>query len=121
MDPLEFRLQNAAEDGDPMGSGRPWPSLGLKQCLETLKSHPAWQNRGEKGENEGIGIAAHLQERIFQVFQRLHPHSQYSGHGIGLTSAKRIAERHGGNLRLESKEGEGTTFYVTLPAAKNEA
>lgn len=69
--------------------------------------------------DEGIGIAAHLQERIFQVFQRLHPHSQYSGHGIGLTSAKRIAERHGGSLRLESQEGKGTTFYVTLPAAKN--
>ena len=69
--------------------------------------------------DEGIGIAAHLQERIFQVFQRLHPQSQYAGHGIGLTSAKRIAERHSGSLQLESEEGLGTTFYVTLPAAKN--
>lgn len=57
MDPLEFRLKNAVEDGDLMGNGQPWPSLGLRPCLERLREHPAWQNRGSKGSNEGIGIA----------------------------------------------------------------
>lgn len=67
--------------------------------------------------DHGIGIAPKMQERIFQVFQRLHPHSAYSGHGIGLTSAKRIAERHNGSIRIESEEGKGSAFFVTLPKA----
>lgn len=57
LDPLEFRLKNAAEDGDLMGNGEPWPSIGVKYCLEKLKDHPAWQNRANKAANEGIGIA----------------------------------------------------------------
>ena len=56
LDLLEFRLQNAAEEGDPMGDGRPWPAIGIKKCLERMKAHPAWQNR-HKNPNEGIGIA----------------------------------------------------------------
>jgi CO/xanthine dehydrogenase Mo-binding subunit len=55
-DPLEFRLQNAAATGDPMGNGDPWPSMGLKQVLEELQRHPAWQGR-MPGKNEGVGIA----------------------------------------------------------------
>jgi CO/xanthine dehydrogenase Mo-binding subunit len=56
IDPLEFRMKNAAETGDAMGNGDPWPSIGLKLCLERLHEHPAWQN-GTKQANEGIGIA----------------------------------------------------------------
>ena len=56
IDPLEFRLRNAAETGDPMGNGDPWPNMGLKQCLEQLRDHAAWKN-GDKQANEGIGIA----------------------------------------------------------------
>lgn len=56
IDSLEFRLKNAAEAGDPMGNNDPWPSLGIKECLEQLKEHPAWKNRA-KEKNEGIGIA----------------------------------------------------------------
>lgn len=56
MDPLEFRLQNAAETGDPMGNGDPWPNIGLKQCLERMREHPAWKDR-IKQPNEGVGIA----------------------------------------------------------------
>ena len=51
-DPLEFRLQNAAEDGDLTGVGRPWPAIGLKKCLETMQAHPKWQNRSQE---PGIG------------------------------------------------------------------
>ena len=56
MDPLEFRLQNAAETGDPMGNGDPWPNIGLRQCLERMREHPAWKDR-TKQPNEGVGIA----------------------------------------------------------------
>lgn len=55
-DPLEFRLQNAAETGDPMGNNDPWPHMGLKLVLERLRDHPAWKDR-KVGPNEGIGIA----------------------------------------------------------------
>ncbi|HEU5087028.1 MAG TPA: xanthine dehydrogenase family protein molybdopterin-binding subunit, partial [Roseiflexaceae bacterium] len=55
-DPLEFRLQNAAETGDPMGNGDPWPSIGLKNVLQALQQHPAWKDR-MPGKNEGVGIA----------------------------------------------------------------
>lgn len=56
MDPLEFRLKNAADTGDAMGNGDAWPNIGLKLCLEHLKEHPAWKDR-ELGKNEGVGIA----------------------------------------------------------------
>jgi CO/xanthine dehydrogenase Mo-binding subunit len=56
MDPLEFRYKNAVETGDPSGSGDAWPNIGLRLCLEQMRTHPAWQNGG-KGANEGIGIA----------------------------------------------------------------
>lgn len=55
-DPIDLRLQNVAEEGDLMGHGRPWPPMGLKNCLEALRDHPAWQE-GKKNGNEGIGIA----------------------------------------------------------------
>jgi CO/xanthine dehydrogenase Mo-binding subunit len=54
MDPLEFRYQNAAETGDLMGNGDPWPNIGLKQCLERMREHPLWKNRRP---GEGVGIA----------------------------------------------------------------
>jgi CO/xanthine dehydrogenase Mo-binding subunit len=54
IDPLEFRYRNAAEGGDLMGNGDPWPSLGLKECLERMREHPAWKDRQP---GEGVGIA----------------------------------------------------------------
>jgi CO/xanthine dehydrogenase Mo-binding subunit len=54
LDPLEFRYRNAVETGDLMGNGDPWPSLGLKECLERMREHPVWKNRQP---GEGIGIA----------------------------------------------------------------
>jgi CO/xanthine dehydrogenase Mo-binding subunit len=56
MDSLEFRLKNAVEAGDRMGNNDKWPTIGLKDCLEQLRNHPAWQNRGNNPD-EGVGIA----------------------------------------------------------------
>lgn len=67
--------------------------------------------------DNGIGLEMRFAERIFQMFQRLHEVGQYPGSGIGLAIAKRIVERHGGTLWVESRPGEGATFSFTLARA----
>ena len=58
LDPLEFRLQNCAVEGDPRPNGNAWPKIGLKQCLEALQAHPAWQERdAARAKGRGVGIA----------------------------------------------------------------
>ena len=65
--------------------------------------------------DNGIGIAERQQERIFEIFRRLHGRDEFGGGtGAGLTIAKKTIERHGGRLWLTSTPGEGTTFYVSL-------
>ncbi|WP_339106043.1 ATP-binding protein [Haloterrigena salinisoli] len=71
--------------------------------------------------DEGIGVDPDDQQRIFEVFQRLHTHDEHAGTGIGLALCERIVERHGGEIWLESEPGEGSTFSVTLPAADDRA
>lgn len=89
------------------------PRIHVSAVPRTTGTCNEWEFRVQ---DNGIGIESQYFERIFEIFKRLHPQNEYHGVGIGLTICKRIIEKHGGQIWVESQVGVGTTIFFTLPA-----
>ena len=96
------------------------PPPRIHVSAELSKDGSGKEGSGKEGwvfsvRDNGIGIEDRHRERIFGIFERLHSADQYEGSGVGLAITQRILERHGGRVWVESKIGEGSTFFFLIP------
>jgi len=109
--------------GDAVQLGQVWQNLISNAVkfsgTESPRVHISLRQEGIQWvfsvQDNGIGIEPQYAERIFGAFQRLHTGKQSPGIGLGLAICKKIVERHGGRIWVESKPGQGSTFFFTLP------
>jgi light-regulated signal transduction histidine kinase (bacteriophytochrome) len=108
---LELVLQNLISNAIKFrAEGEPIISVSCRR--QFTESVPQWVVTVA---DNGLGIEPQYFERIFVMFQRLHTREEFPGTGIGLAICKKIVERHGGRIWLESEVGKGTKFHFTLP------
>lgn len=94
------------------------PRVSLESKFYTGRNEREWCEI--RCADNGIGFDKKALDRIFTVFQRLHPRHEFPGTGMGLALCRKIAERHDGSITAESEPGEGSTFIVRLPAHHHE-
>jgi signal transduction histidine kinase len=87
------------------------PGIPEVHVSATKRDGPKWMFAVK---DNGVGIDPQSFERIFEMFQRLHKRDAFPGTGAGLAISKKIVERHGGHLRVESEPGHGSTFSFAL-------
>lgn len=90
---------------------------GVQPCIQIEASMQEAEVQVTVADN-GIGISPEHRERVFQIFQRLHTSEEYPGTGVGLAICKKVVDRHGGRLWVESPLEGGSVFFFTLPAAR---
>jgi len=117
-DPLPTVMANGTQIGELL---RNLVENALKYRGErTPRIHVSARQKGNEWwfsvTDNGIGVELQYAERIFVMFQRLHSREDYPGTGIGLAICKKIVERHGGRIWVESEPGKGATFFFTIPA-----
>jgi light-regulated signal transduction histidine kinase (bacteriophytochrome) len=133
-----LNLQHAIEESGAVITSEPLPALPVDPQLVRVfqnlidnaikyrwagrvpRIHVSVQNEGNcwrfSVQDNGIGFEMEHAERIFRIFQRLHPEGQFEGTGIGLAVCRQIIERQGGKIWAESVPGRGSSFHFTVPA-----